>query len=330
MKNIDKDKIKKILVIQLGPFGDVLLTTAYFETLKKEFQKAKIHYLVKEPFHKIIRNHPFIDKIIRIPKKTGTKYFFERLKKIKSIRKERYDVVIDQQNKPSTKQIVFFSKAKYRVGYKDSRFDFVYNLKSERKPEKRYSPAMRFDILRELGVDYQNFKLYFDVNESDFNYIDSWLNEKSIKEYVVISPGSPVPKKMWSLDRYAELADLIQTELRIPVVLVWGPKEIDTVNIVADKMKTEPFIAPPTDLHQLGALLKKSVLLICNDGGVNHLAVATETNTLAIFGTTSAEVWSPATIFKSHHHISGKQNNSLDNDFGLNTIDVFKKVKELI
>jgi ADP-heptose:LPS heptosyltransferase len=110
MKNIDSDKIKKILVVQLGPFGDALLTTAYFEALRKKFPKSKIYYLIKEPFHKIIANHPLIDHIIRIPKKKGIRYFWERIKAIKKIRKNKFDIVIDQQNKPSTKQFVFFQK----------------------------------------------------------------------------------------------------------------------------------------------------------------------------------------------------------------------------
>jgi len=44
-KKIDLKTITKILVIQLKPFGDVLLTTAYFETLKKKLPQAKLYYL---------------------------------------------------------------------------------------------------------------------------------------------------------------------------------------------------------------------------------------------------------------------------------------------
>jgi ADP-heptose:LPS heptosyltransferase len=189
---------------------------------------------------------------------------------------------------------------------------------------------MRFDILEKLGIKYEDFQLYFNISESSVEYINKWLESNNLKEYITFSPGSPVPRKMWSLGKYAELADLIQDELRIPVVLVWGPKEEEIISSITSKMKTKPLIAPPTDLQQLGALIKKTQLLICNDGGINHLAVATKTNTLAIFGATSVEAWSPASVFKTHYHMKGDPNNNQYNDFGLKTTDVIEKVKEIL
>ena len=38
-------EIRKCLVIQLGPFGDGLLTTSYFETFKKRLPHTGLYYL---------------------------------------------------------------------------------------------------------------------------------------------------------------------------------------------------------------------------------------------------------------------------------------------
>jgi len=324
--------MKKVLVIQLGPFGDALLTTSYFETLKRRLSAAKLYYLVKEPYHKILKDHPFIDNLIIIKKQKGLRYISERIKIIRKIHREKFDLVIDQQNMPSSQQITFFSHAKFRLGYADARLSFVYNLKAQRG-KKRYSASSKYDILGPLEIKEEPYKLYFNIGKDSCQYVEKWLEHQNInkQEYVCISPGSPVKRKKWKLTNYAELADLIQEKTRYNIVLLWGPREFQDIETIRSRMKTEPIIAPATDLNQAAALLKKCKLLICNDGGLNHLAVATETPTLAIFGNTDPEVWSPASVFPRHHHlyIAGF-NSENDNSFGISPEMAYEEVQRIL
>lgn len=88
------EKIKRILIIQFSPFGDVLLSTAIIELLKQHFPSVQIHYLTTPPFHTILEEHPFVDKILTIPIVKGIRRFF-RFRTWANLRKERYDLVID-------------------------------------------------------------------------------------------------------------------------------------------------------------------------------------------------------------------------------------------
>jgi len=74
-KPIDTQIIKKILVIQLRPFGDVFITSALFEPLRKAFPNAKLCLLLMEPYLSAVEGHPFIDEFITIPRLKGFKYF---------------------------------------------------------------------------------------------------------------------------------------------------------------------------------------------------------------------------------------------------------------
>jgi len=143
---MDLGDIKKVLVIQLGPFGDALLTTSYFDTLKRALGGAQLHYLIKEPYHKIVRRHPHIDNVIIMKKAHGLEFSIERIRTYARIIKGEFDLVIDQQNQQSTQALTLFSGARYRLGYADGRFSFAYNLKAQRG-EPRYSASRRFDIL---------------------------------------------------------------------------------------------------------------------------------------------------------------------------------------
>lgn len=323
--------LRKVLVIQLGPFGDGLLTTAYFEALKRALPGVELHYLIKEPYHFAVRRHPLVDRLITIPARKGAGYLLQRLKTIAGIRRERYDLVIDQQNKFSSKYITWLSGARYRLGYSGARMKQAYNLTTPREG-KRYAAARRFDILKPLGIEEEPFELYFPIPEQDQEIIDQWLRDKRLapENLVVISPGSRQPRKQWRLDHYAELADLIQTRTGKKVVLLWAPKEEADVEKMADLMKTRPLISPPTPLEQAAALLKRCCLLICNDSGLNHLAVTTHTRTLALFGSTDPRAWSPAGVFSHHHHLFVPGHKSTDNSFGITPGQAFSKVRALL
>lgn len=329
---IKHDEIRKILVIQFEVFGDVFLTTSIFESIKKKYPQALVHYLVREPYHITIQDHPFIDEIITFPKCKGFKYFVERLKLFRRIRSLKYDLIIDQQNNPGSQQVTLFSGAKYRLGYTHGQMTFVYNLLAE-VGEDRYTPSKRFDLLKPLGIKEQPWKFHYTILPQSDTYIDQWLGSTQLtkNEFIVISPGSPSRKKKWNLQSFATVADRIIRELKIPVVFLWAPNEWDEVQSVMELMQEEALAAPHTSINQACSLIQHSMMLLCNDGGMNHFAVATETKTLALFGNTNPLPWSPAPYFKTHHHLFNPDFPSMTDDtFGISTDEVFNKIREII
>ena len=327
------ESIRKVLVIQLAPFGDVLLTTSYFEILKKRMPNARLTYLVKEPHQKIVANHPFIDRSLVIKKSRGIRYVLDRLRLFKTIRAHGFDLVIDQQNLPSTQEMVLFSGARYRLGYEDERFRFVYNLRA-RRGKVEYSASERFSILGPLGITRQKYRLYFTIPDADFRTIDSWLIREKLRARrpVCISPGSSVHWKKWKLEHFARLADLIRSKLKLPVVLLWGPGELQDARTVLQGMKTRAILAPSTNLQQAAALISRCRLLICNDGGLNHLAATTHTPTVAVFGITHPKYWSPAGEYSErHYHLFNPHFDSkTDDSFGISPEAAFEEVKRII
>ena len=335
MKRLD-DKalagIRKILVIQLGPIGDALLTTSYFETLKRRLPQAKLWYLIKEPYDVVVRGNPLIDGLITIRQRKRLRYVLERLRTIRRIRAERFDLVIDQQNMPSSQHLTFLSGARHRLGYADGRLWFAYNLRAGRGP-LRYSASRKYDILGPLGIAEEAYRLYFTIRPDAETYVDRWLEGEHVDpaKTILFSPGSPVPRKQWSLANYASLGDLIQTRTDFRVLLLWAPREVADVETVRSRMRTGAMLAPPTDLHQMAAFLKRCRMLVCNDGGINHLAVTTGTVTLAVFGVTDPLVWSPASVFPHHHHLHNSAvPPGTDGTFGVTAEAAFEEVRRIL
>lgn len=332
LSNTELKEIKKVLIIQYKPFGDILLNTAYLPKLRAKFPQAQIDFLIQKPYLTILEDNPFLDNLLIMEKKKKEiPKILERIRIIKKVRQEKYDVIIDQLRGPGSAQIAFFSGAKYRVGWKLKRFNWIYNITEERK-NLRYYALLKFDLLREFGITETKDDTFYHVKTESHDKINKWLNEEKLncKEFVVVSPCSPVVYKQWSLDLYAETLDRIVNELNLTVVLLWGPNEYDSVEYIARNMLYPVKIAPKTSFNEAAALLEKALMFFGNDGGINHLSVAVKTPSLALFGPHTNPVKWQANHKKIHKFLkNNKCNDKQDRSLGITCDQVISSLKEL-
>ena len=329
--NIDLNQIKKVLIIQIRPFGDVLLNTSYFPFLRKKLPDAKIDFLVCRPYHKVLENNPYIDDVVVFRKEKGIRYSLERIKLLIRINRSKYDLIIDQLQGTTSAQVTLFSRAKYRIAYSHVRWKFLYNIRVASK-KQRYSASMKFDLLKPLGIEENPYQLYYYIKPESIAYIDKWMAKANLtrQKFICLSPGSPRNRKKWKAENFAKLADLILEKTDRKVILLWGPDEKNDVINVSNSMKKKPIVALPTNFNEAAAMLKKSELLICNDGGLNHLSVAVGTPSLAIFGNTNPLNWSPDNFLGHYYLFNENFNSSKDNSFGISPEMAFGKVKLIL
>jgi ADP-heptose:LPS heptosyltransferase len=243
-----------------------------------------------------------------------------------------YDLVIDQQAGTGTGQIAMFSGAKYRLGYTNSKFKPIYNLVAEVGAD-RYCGSQKFDVLKPLGIQEEPYNLYYYIKPESIAYIQTWLQETGIPEhgFICLSPGSPVERKIWDLKLFARLADRLHESTKLPIVILWAKDELADAKQVQELMQQPSVFAVPTNLNQAAALLKYAKLLICNDGGLNHISVATNTPSLAMFGPTLPIFWCPGSVFPNHDSLSHPNRyNPADKSFGISVDEAFEKAMKLL
>jgi heptosyltransferase III len=98
-------------------------------------------------------------------------------------------------------------------------------------------------------------------------------------DFAVIHPFASSPQKRWPLERFRELARIL--ERRMPVRWCAGPE---------DGLPGAMRIA---DLWELACKLAEARVFIGNDSGISHLAAAAGTPVVALFGPTDPVVWAP-------------------------------------
>jgi len=338
MKNIDKpiefSKIKKICVIPKMGLGDIIMATSICEALKNKLPHAEIHFIVYAPHHVVLENHPYIDKIYVLLKKRGWGYSINRVKYYFYMLFSGFDVVVDYHNNTSTQISGFISRAKLRSGIKKGKFWYLYNYKLD-KGGQRFPGCEIFDLLAPLGIYEQPFRYYYHIRDESMLYTDQWLSSVGLenKSFITFAPGARLTEKKWGMKYWAILGDMVYEQFGLPIVLMYAQNEYYDCNLVYEQMKYKPLLAQNfyKDLNHVAALLTKTKLLVCNDGGLNNLSCTTDTTTIALFRCYLPSQWSPASVFTNHHHLFNPDDSKRQNDsFGISPEDVLAKIKEVL
>lgn len=106
------------------------------------------------------------------------------------------------------------------------------------------------------------------------------LGDAACEGFAVIHPFSGSSKKDWPLEKFRELAGVLEQSM--PVRWCAGPEDPPLEGAVRID-----------DLYELACWLARARIYFGNDSGITHLAAAAGTPVVALFGPTDPAVWAP-------------------------------------
>lgn len=298
------DQVKKILVIKLRHHGDVLLTSPVFTLLKKAIPHAEIDACVYQDTLPMLEGHPAISSYLtynrdwkKLPffKKIGVEYSF-----LKTIRKGGYDLILNLTEGDRGAIAALISRARYRVsfdpgkkGLKGKRSFYTHLGKNCTTP--RHTVEKQLDLLRRVGIfpapEERDVSLH--IPEKAYEELSTIAG---LEDYVVIHPVSRWRFKCVPPKKIAELIQALCSR-GIPVVLSSGPdpQELAMTQEILSLCPTAPVydLSGKMSLKGLAALIQNSRALICVDSVPLHIASATKTPVVALFGPSSDQNWGP-------------------------------------
>ncbi len=300
---VDKASVHKILVIKLRAIGDVLLSTAVLRSLHDAYPGAQLDFLTEVQSRGAVTGNPYVDNVVAFDPKRQS-----GLSLILGVRKRKYDLVIDLFGNPRSAILALASGARYRVGYRFKWRQYCYNIVVEPSGGDVHNREFNLDALGAIGVPVTDSTIGFPLTEEAERYADEFFRSRGLlnKFVVALNPGGGWSTKRWGVHQYASLADRIAGDRQASILILWGPGERSDAEQIQTSMKVKPEVIPPTDLTQLGAILKRCSILVTNDSGPMHIAAALQTPIVAIFGPTNPDLQGPV---GSRHEIV--QNQSL-------------------
>jgi lipopolysaccharide heptosyltransferase II len=153
------------------------------------------------------------------------------------------------------------------------------------------------DLARAYGIAVKDIDYEFFIKDPHRQKIKAFLKSEGISEsdaLAVLCPGGNWDMKRWPKENFASLADMLIEKLGVKVVLSGAQKDMALVEGIRGMMKNRCSAScGRTTLKELGALLEKASLVVANDTGPMHLAVAMKSKTIALFGPTSPKLTGP-------------------------------------
>jgi len=284
----------KILVIQQKMIGDVLTSSILFSVLRKNYPDAELHYLINSHTFPVVEHHPDIDKFIfvtpEIEKSSIRFYSF-----LKTVRKEKYDVVVDVYGKWSSNYISLFSRAKIRIGYYKWYTKYFYTHPVERLKISKNNQGLaienRLQLLEPIckTITEEKPKIYLTPKEIETAklFLESFKIEVTKPIFMISVLGSG-DSKTYPFNYMAQVIDVIVETKDAEILFNYIPKQKEDAKAIYNLCK--PKTRQHTHLDVFGKSLREFIAIthhcdaiIGNEGGAINMAKAIDIPTFAIF-----------------------------------------------
>jgi heptosyltransferase-1 len=288
--------MRNILIVKPSALGDVIQATCILPPLKAYSPDLRISWLVFEHNAEIVRQHPLIDHVITLDRNSGLLPQFPAL--LKQLRGTRFDAVIDLQGLLRSALLSRLTGCPRRIGFANGReystrfYTEVYDV-----PTKRIHAVDGYLWLcRSLGMSLPS-RVAFPIPLKDIhrNRVNTVISDFVGKAPLIsICPTAKWETKCWPEASFVTLANLLSERTKARVVLLGSPAETALVGGIARRMRHAPVdLSGKLSILEIAALLERSALFVGNDSGLMHLASATGTRTVAIFGPTDPKRTGP-------------------------------------
>ncbi|MBL7085214.1 MAG: glycosyltransferase family 9 protein [Candidatus Omnitrophica bacterium] len=302
---IDKNRVNRILVINLSNIGDAVLTTPVIQTLKSNFPQAHLAVLVGPRAFSVFKNDRRIDKKIVYDKAISWK---NKLGLIDRLRHDRYDLVVDLRQTAFT---VFlgtryhtsaFTRAPRSLTHMKDRH--LWKVKSlGLVVDDGIGPSVEFseDEKTKVMQMFNKWQINPALPKSKLGIKDVGEGNnkrkggvKSGQPIIALAPGARNMTNRWGTKGYKQLIGRLVKEYNAKIIMVGDEQDELLVQEVIEEVKPAPVnICGKTSIGTLTCLLTKCNLLVSNDSAPMHLAWAVNTPVVAIFGPTDWRKYAP-------------------------------------
>ncbi|HLK58759.1 MAG TPA: lipopolysaccharide heptosyltransferase II [Chthonomonadaceae bacterium] len=283
-----------IIVLARECIGDLVCTTPALRSLRRLYPQAHIALEVGERALCVLANNPHIDELIRRPDRQGAsgKWKFLRL-----LRRRKFDLAVLLDDSADMPLIAWLGGVPRRVGL--TRKDRFAHLLTDRVPYDETGHEMVDNFLRVvgcLGGDISDPLPEIFPSPADVQFVDRLLCEAGIRpeeRLVALNPGTSALSKNWPPERFAELGNLLSSWPQVRLLLLPGPGDGEITQAIVAGMRTPPRVLAGTTVMQQAEIQRRCDVLVTGDTGPMHLACATQTPVVALFGITDPKDFGP-------------------------------------
>ena len=306
----------RILIVKLSSIGDVVHCLPAAALLRRALPDARITWVVERRASAIIKDSPAIDQLIELDTRAWRRDFLTgstigdiraQLSQLRQGPKlngaAQADIAIDFQGLIKSGLIAFASRANRRIGFETSDLrekasklllteqvetsEFKHIIEKNLALARAAIPSSGDTPAAQDRVSSNGYEFPITISAEDERFVEQAIANQSL--FAIINPGGGWPTKLWPLKRYAELADWLWSDCGLASFVTYGPGEEALARDVASTSHSDAVRPLASTLKQFVALSRRAALFVGGDTGPLHLAAASGTPIVGLYGPTSPE-----------------------------------------
>lgn len=292
----------RVLLIKLRHIGDALLTTPVIAGIRQTHPNAEITMLVRSSCRHILEGCRDLDRILTTadirPADRQWSSLTDDMKLIRELRHSSYDVALDLGDNYRGRFLLTLTKADLKAAdaagrsypwYLRHRVRILNQSWAERKSQHRVEKDYRI-ASQVLNLPVKVPPLQFDQEAHQ-----PWPELDRNNPYIVIHAGTRWKRKRWPLENWCHLLKKLKAEGH-RLVISCGPdaEEREEARQLQNHLGDDTLTTDgQCSWRQLAWILAGARLFIGVDTAAMHLAAACQCPTVALFGPSRPQAWSP-------------------------------------
>jgi lipopolysaccharide heptosyltransferase II len=299
------DKVQRILVFAYHGLGNFIMYTPALKLLRERYPAARIDLQVgnNTGCEEVLAGSALFDNIYNLPLSAGVGAWVRRAR---AIRDTRYDLTINEFHSHAwpLALLIAASGAPFRLGHvtspgwsrRLSRYSFMFNLpiamREDQHEIERYLDLMTAAGARAIAANEANTFIHLTDDDRTFarRFLKDGDDDGRARTIIGFQPGTSLTMrwKQWPIERYREVISRVVADQPESQIILFGSSlEEEMIREMARGLKGRISLAAgKTSVKQVAALIEQCDLLVCNDSGLMHTAVAVGTPVAAIYGPT--------------------------------------------
>jgi len=284
----------KVLILKPSSLGDVIHALPVLRILKRQYPHAEVHWWLEEQLAPLLEGDPDLAKIYIFRRHNWCTFagVLGELSLAWKLRNEEYDWVIDLQGLARSAWFGWLVRGKITVGVDLGREGAraFYDLSVGRESDQTHAVDLCLNVLRALGI------------ASDASY--DWLPKNSLSprsvlcspsKWVVFCPGARWANKRWPPDYFARLAaNLHLHDENLRIAILGTSEDAELGRIISDALPQACLdLTGKTSLEEMVECIRNARVVVANDSGPLHVAVALNRPLVALYGPTQPENTGP-------------------------------------
>ncbi len=289
-------KPERMIIFMLNWMGDILFSFQLLRAIRKTFPDIYITCVVVPRYADLLTNNPWINSVHALSDSNKITSLGDKMAFVRMIRKEGYDTCLLLKPSSMKTAMAVLAGIPERVGFAGKKTSLTKEVEMPKGNIHRADQILMLAGVFGVTEADGTYEYFSKPEERDRANVILHNVKGGVKRMVALNPGGNWIAKRWPVENFISLGKkLLDRFDDIEVMIPGAAKDVKYVGGIVKEIGSGRCyaVAGQTDLKELGVLFEKCDLVVSADSGPLHLASATGTTTIGIFGPTSREITGP-------------------------------------